>query len=154
MSYETFWRAVTRTGRAGCWGCLVWPGDGGRCEHVSAGLPLDAHHVLARQVLKREFPYGAYLYEDGSVDRVLAAHRRVIAPNAEEVNGVLVVSLDRILWDPRNGVPLGRWHHDQVEQCRRVIPRAVMPSGVEEFAAELGLGWLLDRTYGVRGAAA
>jgi hypothetical protein len=59
-------------------------------------------------------------------------------------------ALDQIVWDARNGVPVGRWHHDQVENARARIPRSVMPAGVEEFAAELGLGWRLDRDYGVR----
>lgn len=153
MSGVEFWQAVTNHGRAKCWACEVWPGDKGTCKHLSAGI-LDAHHVLAKSVLKREFPHGAYIYEDGSVDRVLAAHRRVISPNAEEVNGVRVVALDRIVWDPRNGVPVARWHHDQVEQRRRVIPRAVVPVPVEAFAAELGLTWLIDRTYGAREAVA
>lgn len=114
---------------------------------------MDAHHLLPKQRLKREFPWGAYVYEDGTVDRVLAEHRRVIPPNAEEVNGVRVISLERILWDPRNGVPLSRWHHDEIEQRRLVVPRVKLPAAVELFAAELELGWMLDRDFGDRAAA-
>lgn len=153
MSGVDFWHAVTLKGRASCWACEVWPGDKGKCRHLSAGI-LDAHHVCAKSVLKREFPHGAYVYEDGSVDRVLAEHRRVIAPNAGEVNGVRVLALDDILWDGRNGVPVARWHHDALEHRTRTIPRAVLPPAVEEFAAELGLEWLIERTYGPREAAA
>ncbi|WCB94475.1 hypothetical protein DSM104299_03212 [Baekduia alba] len=70
----------------------------------------------------------------------------------ESVLGWDTVTLDEIVWDPRDGVPLARFHHDQVEHGRLHIPRAVLPAAVEDFAAELGLTWLLDRTYGAKEA--
>jgi len=44
--------------------------------------------------------------------------------------------------DPRNGVLLGRYHHDMIEHAMRRLP---VPAHVERFAAEYGLGWWLER---------
>ena len=45
------------------------------------------------------------------------------------------------LSDPRNGVPLARWHHDQVEAAMTVID---VPDDVWRFAADYGLAWWLE----------
>lgn len=146
--YEEFWAAVTDRGRRGCWGCELRPSEREECARQSGGV-LDGHHILPKAVLKREFPHGAYIYEDGSVDRVLAAHRRVIPAGATEVNGVRVVDLAVLLADPRNGVPLARLHHDRIEQRIFNPTREQLPAGVEAFAAEFELTWWLDRRYGL-----
>lgn len=50
--------------------------------------------------------------------------------------------------DERNIVPVCRRHHDLYHGCRLRIPREALPAGVEDFAAELGLEWWLERQYG------
>lgn len=64
-------------------------------------------------------------------------------------------TLREVLWDPRCwvpccGGPMGNGgHHGMLDQSRKLrIPREKLPPGVEEFAAELGLLWWLDREYG------
>jgi hypothetical protein len=64
---------------------------------------------------------------------------------------------DMLVWDPRAwvwmcGGPTGiGGHHGRLDYSRRLrIPRHRIPPETEEFAAELGLGWWLDRTYGER----
>ena len=151
--YVTWLAAVRGAFRGPCWLCQRLPAQAQRCEMASGGI-IDGHHIIRKSRLKREFPHGAYVYEDGSVDAVPAAHRRVIAPNATEVNGVRVVPLDAILWDPRNGLVLRRWHHDELEQRRVRILRTSLPRAVEEFAAEFGLLWSLERDFGARTEAA
>jgi hypothetical protein len=144
MTGASFWMEVTRRGAAPCWACALWPGDKGKCEHRSAGH-LDAHHLIRKALLKVEFPRGAR--------RPLSDPRGVPVWEAsprgwESEPGWDTMSLDQIVWDPRNGVPVGRWHHDQLEARRLVIPRALLPAPVEAFAAELELGRRLDHDYG------
>lgn len=57
--------------------------------------------------------------------------------------------------DPRSyvwacGGPCGcSAHHGAFDVARTLrVPRAAIPAGVEELAAELGLLWYLDREYG------
>lgn len=64
-------------------------------------------------------------------------------------------------WDERAwvwgcGGPTGiGGHHGMLDHSRTLrIPRAVLPEGLEEFAAELGLEWWLDREYGPKEQAA
>lgn len=59
------------------------------------------------------------------------------------------------VWDARSwvwgcGGPTGvGGHHGMLDSSRTLrIPRDRLPAGLEEFAAELGLSWWLDRTYG------
>lgn len=63
------------------------------------------------------------------------------------------------LWDPRVlvdgcGGPTGiGGHHGQLDYSRTLrIPRDMLPAAVEEFAAEHGLTWWLDREYGALAA--
>jgi hypothetical protein len=145
-----FWRAVTRSGAAGCWLCDVFPAEKGQCRALSAGV-LDAHHLVRKALLKVEFPHGARraLNDPRGVSEWEAVPR-----GWESVPGWDTMSLDQVLWDPRNGVPAGRWHHERVEQARIRIPRALLPPAAEEFAAELGLAWRLDHDCGPREMAA
>lgn len=61
------------------------------------------------------------------------------------------------VWDPRSFVPgcggltgVGG-HHGELDLSRSLrLSRDVLPEGLEEFAAELGLGWWLAREYGER----
>jgi hypothetical protein len=63
----------------------------------------------------------------------------------------------QFLYDPRSwvwgcGGPTGLGgHHGQLDTSKRLrVPRLVIPAGTEELAAELGLEWFLDRSYGER----
>lgn len=48
------------------------------------------------------------------------------------------------------GVVGNAGHHGMLDQSRTLrIPRSSIPREVEEFAAELGLTWYLDREYGL-----
>jgi hypothetical protein len=62
---------------------------------------------------------------------------------------------DRV-WVPVCGGPQGiGGHHGALDYSRRLrIPRDRIPEMVEEFAAEHGLVWWLEREYGEREAAA
>lgn len=56
---------------------------------------------------------------------------------------------DRV-WVPVCGGPTGcSGHHGQLDYSRTLrIPRDALPIAVEEFAAEHGLTWWLEREYG------
>lgn len=63
------------------------------------------------------------------------------------------------VWDPRVwvwgcGGPMGiSGHHGQLDSSRTLrVPRDRVPGDVEWFAEEFGLGWWLDREYGVLSA--
>ena len=154
MTYPEWVMALRRAHRAsrghgqrhsGCWVCDVLPSvtemDRERCLRLSIGAPgtvngFDGHHVLPKQVLKREvrWPIDVPNVRGGGVHPVM--------------HGSYRVTLDEVLVDVRVGVPLRRWHHDQWENRRLHVPRRLIPVGVEEVALELGLDWWLDRTFG------
>jgi hypothetical protein len=62
---------------------------------------------------------------------------------------------DRV-WVPCCGGPTGvGGHHGQLDYARSLrIPRSALPVMVEEFAAEHGLTWWLEREYGATELAA
>lgn len=62
--------------------------------------------------------------------------------------------LNALLEDARNGIPTCRRHHDQLESAAIKLARWELPVGVEQFAADVDLGWWLDRTFGERERAA
>jgi hypothetical protein len=140
----SFWQEVTRDGRAKCFLCEVFPGEKGQCAFLSSGL--DAHHVIPKQLLKREFRHGArcVLRKPGAAVEPWEPSPR----DWESEPGWDTLTLDQILWDPRDGIPLGRYHHNQIEHDHARIPRELLPPAVEDFAAEMGLGWRLDHDYG------
>lgn len=49
--------------------------------------------------------------------------------------------------DKRNRISLCRWHHERHHSRTNPVPRRLLPDSVFEFAAELGLGYLVDRYY-------
>jgi hypothetical protein len=85
--------------------------------------PLDPHHVVPAQRLRR-YVKGLRLPPEEA-----ATVRR------------------RLLFDPRNGIPVGRRCHENHENGHARIPRLLLPSSAEEFARELGLEYVLDRLY-------
>jgi hypothetical protein len=140
--YSTFlldvlseWRGDRRLREyGGCWACAYVPDvDRLRCTRMSAGK-LDAHHVLPKQLLEREYPHGVVLD---------AAKRWVRAASA----GQDVRPLAALLMDARNGMPLRRYHHDVLEAAQLRVPWRKLPAPVLEFAGELGLTVELERRY-------
>lgn len=143
-SYSEFLANVAGRFPSGfCWGCVVQPDERERCGRESVAV--DAHHVLPKQLLKREFPGGVVLF-DGRAEGVPVRFN----PDVELTDTVTFErrSLDALLMDGRNGVIVRRFHHDAIEG-RAVVPslRAV-PLQAREFAAELGLEHHLERIYG------
>lgn len=155
--YPAFLHAVIIRRGHGCWvGKLLR----GRREHwlrsraPGAAMPwdldpgllmcqgeLDGHHLVSKQRIKREF------------ERLNPLDEWPVLINRNWSTGgpfepVRWESLAEMLMDPRNGVPACRRHHDLLER-RLVVPtRAELPVGVEEFAAEVGMVWSLERDYG------
>ncbi|HEY4452355.1 MAG TPA: hypothetical protein VGN13_12270 [Solirubrobacteraceae bacterium] len=88
---------------------------------------LERCHLIARQTIKRE----------------------VQLPEGDERD------FREILWDPRVWVPGCVFHHGQLDMARKIrLARGDLPVGVEEFACEFGLVWVLDRVFGPRKGAA
>jgi hypothetical protein len=55
------------------------------------------------------------------------------------------------LWDERVWRAACYRHHTMLDQARTLrIPRSAIPAETEAYAGEFGLGWWLDRTYGLR----
>ena len=124
-----------------CIGCVVQPDDRERCEYVSGGM-WDAHHVLPKRLLKDRFPNGVWWF-DGQPVRELPA---LVTPAGRD--NYRHVSLDGLLMDPRNGVPVRRYHHDAIEN-RGIFPSVrALPKAARDFARELDLWHELERIYG------
>lgn len=87
-------------------------------------LPLDPHHVLAQRYIRR----------------YVSAQRGLDTEQREE----LLISL---LFDPRNGMPVGRPCHEPHEKAVCRIPWSLIPPSAIAFAQELDLEWLLERQY-------
>lgn len=101
-------------------------------------------HLIPRQLIKREFPYGA-LFDDGRwrratryEDRYDLAHRTV----DELIN-------DERTWVPCCGGLQGNsGHHGQLDHSRTLrITREQLPAMVRHFAEELRLTWWIEREY-------
>jgi len=117
-------------------------------------------HLIPKQRIKRDFPHGAWLYPDGTTDKVLLRQRVQLAPNAEGALDARWLKQDELVWDERVWVPacggptgIGG-HHGMLDGRNLRVPRAALPEGVEAYAAEYGLTWSLDRDYGLLEAAA
>lgn len=126
-AYGLFWSQVTGEGRARC----VLRGLGG-----CAG-PIDAHHVLPQRRIKQAFPFGG----------ALAAGYVLPVRALEAVDPSVAVSLDALLADARNGVPVCRRHHDRIESRRERLPRSLAPEDFDVFLATIGMGWWAEREW-------
>lgn len=122
-----------------------WP-EAGPCN----GRLIRAH-LIPQQLIKRTCPDGLYRY--GDVWLPPARVRELEAPSLD-MSGFPWRSCSALLMDPRSwvwccGGPTGaQGHHGMLDYSRTIrIPRDRLPAGVEEFAAELGLLWWVDRTY-------
>lgn len=124
-----------------------------RCRDVSGGI-VDAHHLLPRQVLKRELPHGVYTSLDGAV--IPCRHSE---PVDERIRGTeldptpRLRSVGDLLMDPRNGIVVRRYHHDVLENSSLAIPVKALPAGAREFAEELGLMWWFENNEARRAGA-
>lgn len=126
------------------------------CEQRSGGL-LDAHHLIPKGALKREFPEGVIRVRE-AVHEVAGlvlgeprwlrydARLPLVPPGGDPAKWrEHTRPLDDLLMDPRNGVLVRRYHHDALEARALVIPKALLPADALEFAVELGLDWYVDK---------
>jgi hypothetical protein len=51
------------------------------------------------------------------------------------------------LWDIRNGMGLCAYHHARHENWTQRVPFELVPYDAFEFAAEVGLDWIIEREY-------
>jgi hypothetical protein len=101
-------------------------------------------HLIPKNTLKNEFRWG--VVRVGSVWE--KAHP--VENPAWERRDLFALQTDRRCWVYGCGGPMGQGgHHGAFKpDGPRPVPRGRLPEGLEEFAAELGLVWWLDRTYG------
>lgn len=140
--YEAFCAAVAELHGAACW---VRATLAAREVPLPPGLldcagQLDGHHLLPKRVLKRERGSGGV--------RLAATTRALYTGTPSREVEYEAVTIGALLNDGRDGVPACRRHHDLVERALVRIRRAELPRQVEEFAAEIGLGWYLEREFG------
>lgn len=108
---------------------------------------LDGHHLLRKNRLKQELPYGVIWQPEGWVTIDPGKAYPLDGPPEAQVYGVGVRTLSAILEDPRNGILGCRRHHDMLEAGQVVIQRDELPPRVFEFAEEYGLLAWLERYY-------
>lgn len=54
-----------------------------------------------------------------------------------------------LLWDARVWRPACHTHHFHLDESKRIrLTRQQLPASVEEYAAEYGISWWLEKTYG------
>lgn len=98
---------------------------------------LERHHAFPKSRLKREFPRGAYrpMWSDEAWTAVDRYGIWRIPINTE------MMSLGRILADPRNLIFLCQAHHERVTNHREYTD---IPDSVYEFVDEFGLRQQLE----------
>lgn len=106
--------------------------------HGCAGEPLEWHHVVKQQWIRKAFRFGAIRLPGLTVGR--AAHRAARRGETPDI------TLDAILADERNRVWLCPGHHERItgaakQERRRLDER--LPEPVWEFAWEFGFAGLL-----------
>lgn len=111
---------------------------------------LQRAHLIPKQRIKREFPQGAVYATDGSGGEPswIAFDSRMIF--AAEGSPDKRRSLRLLQWDPRVWIPACHGHHGNLDSYVLRLERAELPAEVEEYAEEYGLGWSLDRDFGLR----
>ena len=129
--------------------------DAGPCEGQ-----LVRCHLVDQQRLRIEFPRGAHWLdpETHGSEMCVAEHIWTRDPLASIRTPMRSMSLKQLQDDPRSwvwgcgGATGLEGHHGRFDGRKLRVERSLLPAGLEEFAAELGLGWWLDRRYGVVGA--
>src|SRR4051812_17634686 len=115
--------------------CYFADGQGLQIRYKGCHGPLQWHHVIKQQRIRKEFPYGATL-RYGALRGDSEKWRPAVRHEDAERR------VDDILGDPRNRIWLCDRHHQFVTNARIYIPRSAMAE-VEEFAKDYGLeGWL------------
>ncbi len=89
------------------------------CVECGVLYNIEAHHIIAKQTIKKTAKT-----EGWDWDREQEA-----------------------IWDNRNGIPLCSECHQRHEVAFKRVSRSNVPDAAVEFAAELGLGHLIDRYY-------
>lgn len=121
-----------------CW--FAGREEAGPCDGV-----LIRAHLVPKQRIRRE------------LDSRRARLRR---EGVERLGGLLVIPEsmeDGVVWDRRAWVPMcggimgNAGHHGAFDHRQLRIARGDLPAVVEEFAAEFGLEWSLERDYGPKG---
>lgn len=110
---------------------------------------MDRMHWVKQQAIRARFPHGAYRVDGGEWVRT----PRLMDPADFEGRALDMRSMQQIVWDGRVWAGACRWHHGTFDRpgVRALrVPRAELPVDVEEWAAEFGMVWWLDRTYGER----
>lgn len=108
--------------RAAKWHRYVTVGAKGKrrpCVECGALWNIEAHHVIAKQEIKRVARTGRWEW-----DREQEA-----------------------IWDNRNGIPVCSECHMRHESAYKRISRGNVPPSAVEFADELGVGYLIERYY-------
>jgi hypothetical protein len=77
----------------------------------------------------------------------IVEHVRTLAHNARLTEAEHAELLARLLYDPRNGMPVGYNCHRRHHSRHDPIPFALLPPAALEFAAELGLTHRIERVY-------
>ena len=115
----------------------------GRCDG-----PMDRAHLIAKQRIKREYPYGAVLASPapGHGRGSWAAAPKAVRPE-DYPHGFELMTPQMVMWDERVWVPACRLHHANFDNHAFRIPRAELPAAVEAFAREFNLEWCLDADY-------
>lgn len=125
--------------RSGCW-FAHRPGAGpcsGRLQRA---------HWIKQQVLRREV--GPLALDCPTCGAPAGEH---CARWPKLSCGGRVLALQAVLWDPRVWTLICETHHRALDHARTLrVDRVELPRGVEEYAAERGLAWWLDREYGER----
>ena len=107
----------------GCW--LAGLPDAGDCQGQ-----LQRCHLISKQHIRREIWQSRRWKASGKLDGL---------------------TLHDLQADPRTWVPGCQRHHFLLDEAFKLqIPRYLLPPAVEEYAAQWGLVWLLDRLYGER----
>lgn len=157
------WKATTRPVYDLGYGFIPVPSE--RC--FFAGLPdaglcdgrLVRCHLLPKRVMRREYPEGALWLlgrPEGVSQRVWRRDHleAVVTIPVERRVGIATLEFDERSWVWGCGGPCGNsGHHGMLDVARTLrVPRPLLPGGLEEFAASLGLSWWLDREYGEKDA--
>lgn len=116
-----------------------WPGAGKCSGQLVRG------HLIPRQLLRREYGYGALL-DNGQWRPMRRGEDRY---DLKYLNVIDLIDDQRTFVPICGGLTGCSGHHGQLDVSRKLrIPRDLVPVAVEEFAEQFGLTWWLDRTYG------